>query len=321
MQPGSNVSWMDADYAEIAASAGQYVPSLIGAALLVLSAGLSQRVTLAWGTTIGLLIAAAAFTAVQGAAGWVPAVLAVTALLLLPFREAYYRHARLISAPLRAGTAMPLFALVVCVLALASLEPRVRWLAGNSWIDLALSPDVPGSLRLVMLLAMVLGLFALYRLIRPGRVRWLPWTGEGRQRYAALGAVPPAEADGFVAGESGRAGIPFRRVGPVLLGLGDPAGSANYRLSAIWNLRDLAQQEGRDPAVWRAGPDLLKAYEDLGLTALPLGADGLPLAETAEGTGRAAQYLCLVAERDLSALLPLLPDLARAERDMARAAE
>ncbi len=83
------------------------------------------------------------------------------------------------------------------------------------------------------------------------------------------------------------------------------------RVSAIWRLRDLAQQEGLHPAFWRAGPGLLKVYGDLGLTALPLGADGLPLPEALDGEApEARQYLVCVAERDLATLLPLLPQLA-----------
>jgi hypothetical protein len=96
----------------------------------------------------------------------------------------------------------------------------------------------------------------------------------------------------------------------VLLGLGDPIGADGDRVSAIWRLRDLAQQEGLDPAFWRAGPALLKVYGDLGLTALPLGADGLPMPESRDGTPEARQYLVCVAERDLTTLLPLLPQLA-----------
>ena len=125
----------------------------------------------------------------------------------------------------------------------------------------------------------------------------------------------------MVWGEAERAGIAFRRCGRVLLGLGDPAGAEADRVSAIWRLRDLAQQEGLDPAIWRAGPALLKVYgvpeggEHRGrfLTALPLGADGLPLPEAANHTPASAQYLVCVAERDLSALLSLLPALALAE--------
>lgn len=177
-----------------------------------------------------------------------------------------------------------------------------------------MSSSVPNSLRLSLGLAVALALAAIWRLIRPGRVRWMPWAGDGRARYAALGCEPPAEADGIVMGELGRAGIPFRRIGRVLLGLGDPAGSVNDRVSAIWNLRDLAQQEGLDPAVWRAGPGLLKVYEDLGLAALPLGEDGMPLPEQVGDTPVVGNYLCCVAERDLSLLLPLLPALAGGER-------
>jgi len=104
-----------------------------------------------------------------------------------------------------------------------------------------------------------------------------------------------------------------------MLGLGDPAGAVSDRASAIWNLRDLAAQEGLDPAVWRAGPGLLKIYEDLGLTALPLSEDGLPLPESVEDRPLSAHYLCCVAERDLILLLPLLPALS--ETALADAAE
>jgi len=305
-------SWIDPDYADLAANAGQFVPSLIGAALVVLSIGLSQRVTLAWGATIVLLLVAAGFTAAQGASLWIPGVLVFAMLLVAPFRDAYYRHAHLLSGPLQAGTAVPLFALMVCVLALSAFEPTMRTMAENNWIEVVLSPEVPNSLRVAVALTVILALVAIWRLIRPGRVGWVPWAGEGRRRYAELGAVPPVQADGIVMGEAGRAGIPFRRIGRVLLGLGDPAGSVQDRVSAIWNLRDLAQQEGLDPAVWRAGPGLLKVYADLGLTALPLGPDGLPLPERQDDAPLVGQYLCCRAERDLSLLLPLLPTLEEA---------
>ncbi len=303
-------SWIDPEFAEVAANAGQFVPSLIGAALLVLSIGLSQRVTLAWGATIIMLLLAAGFTAAQRTELWVPGVLVLAAVLVAPFRDAYYRHARLLSGPLRAGTALPLAALVICVLALAAFEPRMRSLSGNSWIEIVLSRNVPNGVRVTVAMAVGLALVALWRLIRPGRPKWMPWAGEGRQRYAALGELPPANADGMVMGEFGRAGIPFRRIGKVMLGLGDPAGAVSDRISAVWNLRDLAQQEGLNPAVWRAGPGLLSVYEDLGLTALPLGPDGLPLPEQEGDTPIVGQYLCCIAERDLKQLLPLLPALA-----------
>ncbi len=303
-------SWIDPDFADLAASAGQFVPSLIGAALMVLAIGLSQRVTLAWGATLAMLLVAAGYTAAQGSDLWVAGVLVLAAILVAPFRDAFYRDARVITATLNADVLLPLTCLALCVFALAVFEPQVRSLSENSWWEIVLSPDVPNSLRLVMAFTVLLALLALWRLLRPGHVTSLPWAGEGRLRYAALGAEPPALADGVVMGEQGRSGIPFRRLGGVLLGLGDPAGAPGDRVSAVWRLRDLAAQEGRDAAVWRAGPDMLKVYGALGLTALPLGSDGLLLPESEGDTPPSDFYLCCVAERDLNMLMPQLPLLA-----------
>jgi lysylphosphatidylglycerol synthetase-like protein (DUF2156 family) len=235
----------------------------------------------------------------------------VIVMLVAPLRSCFYRHARLLSGPLQPSSAFSLFALVICILALAGTRPRVHLMANNAWWAVVMSHEVPNSLRLTVALAVGLALIVIWRLLRPGKVAWLPWDAVARQRLALLGAmIPPARADGMVLGEAERAGIPFRRCGRVLLGLGDPVGAETDRISAIWRLRDLARQEGLDPAFWRAGPGLLKVYGDLGLTALPLGADGLPLPESPDETPEARQYLVCVAERDLTTLLPLLPRLA-----------
>jgi phosphatidylglycerol lysyltransferase len=172
---------------------------------------------------------------------------------------------------------------------------------------------VPNSLRAAVAVAVVLALTAMWLLLRPGRVRFLPWDASTRHRVVTLGGALPNQADGVVVGEAEEAAIPFRRVGRHMIGLGDPGGAESDRVSAIWRLRDLAQQEGLDPAVWRAGPDLLKVYADLGLTALPLGPDGVSLAETEAETPLSNQYLVCMAERDVQALVSLLPQLATNE--------
>jgi uncharacterized membrane protein YbhN (UPF0104 family) len=310
LAPQPDFSWIDPDFADMASQAGQFIPSLIGAGLIVVALGLSQRVNLAWLATIFLLMLGAAFTATQAERLWISGVLVVVIMLIAPLRSCFYRHASLLSGPLDTSSAISLFALVICLLALTGTRPRVHLLSNNAWWAVVMSPSLPNSLRLTVALAVILALIAIWRLLRPGKVRWLPWDTASRQRLALLGGtIPPAKADGVVLGEAERAGIPFRRCGRVLLGLGDPTGAENDRVSAIWRLRDLAQQEGLDPAFWRAGSGLLKVYGDLGLTALPLGADGLPV-EDAEAASDARQFLVCVAERDLKTLLPLLPLLA-----------
>jgi uncharacterized membrane protein YbhN (UPF0104 family) len=311
LAPQTDFSWLDPDLAGLAKQAGQFVPSLIGAGLVMMAIGLSHRVNLAWGLTLVLLVAGAAFTATQDDRLWVASVLILTALLVAPFRACFYRHASLLSGPLEASSAVSLVALAICLVALAVTRPYTHGLRNNAWWAVIMSREMPNSLRLEVALAVALGLVAIWRLLRPGRVRWLPWDATARVRLAAMGVLPPRQADGLIMGEAERAGIPFRRCGRVLLGLGDPSGDETDRVSAIWRLRDLAQQEGLDPAFWRAGPALLKVYGDLGLTALPLGADGLPLPEAQDETPASAHYLVCMAERDLGTLLPLLPDLAR----------
>jgi uncharacterized membrane protein YbhN (UPF0104 family) len=322
LAPPADFSWIDPDYAYMAAEAQQFVPSLIGAALLVLAIGLSRRVTLAWGATLLLLLLGISFTIAQGTHPLIPGVLVLAMFLIAPYRQAFYRPARLFSSPLQASTAVPLFALIFCVLMLWAFEQHVRGISASSWWEVVLSPDVPNSLRAAIAVMVMVGLVATWRLIRPGRVGWLEWSAQERQRYAALGGMPPVQADGIIWGEGERAGIPFRRIGGLLLALGDPAGQENDRVSAIWRLRDLAQQEGRDPVVYRAGPTLLRVYGNLGLDAFPLGADGLPLPEQdGECPALAEHYLVCQAERDLATLLLLLPDLSNQPDQPAAAAE
>ncbi len=290
----------------------EYAPSLLGAALLVFAAGLTQRVKLAWRGSLIALLAGAIYGVAYGAPLWVAGMLVVTAGLLAPFPRAFYRNASLFTGKLRAGTALPLMALILCVVALGSFEPRLRVLENNSFWEAILSPEVPRAIRASLAASVGLGLFALWRLLRPGRTLFTPWSETQANELRGLGGAPPLEADGVIWGEAGRAGFAFRRIDGVLLAFGDPAGDAADRISAIWTLRDLARQEGLDPAIWRAGRELLAVYGDIGLAALPLDAEGIPIGDAEDAPGpHATRFLVCQAERDLSALLPLLPGLAR----------
>ncbi|HEY1411511.1 MAG TPA: phosphatidylglycerol lysyltransferase domain-containing protein, partial [Rhodopila sp.] len=314
LAPQADFSWIDPDYGAIASQAGQFVPSLIGAGLVLMAVGLSQRVNLAWGLTILLLVMGAAFAATQDNRLWVSGILILTTLLLAPFRACFYRHAHLLSGPLQPGSAVTLALLGFCLFSLAMTRPHTHLLKNNAFWAVIMSRELPNTVRLAVAIAVLLGLTAMWLLLRPGRVRYLPWDGNAQQLLRDWGGGTEQSADGVVLGESARSAIPFRRCGRVLLGLGDPVGDEADRVSAIWRLRDLAQQEGLDAAVWHAGPELLKVYGDLGLTALPLGSDGLPLPESDGDTPSAAQYLVCVAERDLNLLLPVLPSLAKGLR-------
>nr|WP_321983441.1 lysylphosphatidylglycerol synthase domain-containing protein [uncultured Lichenicoccus sp.] len=291
-------------FAWVTAMANDYVPSLIGAGLMALAIGLSNRVTLAWGTTIALLCVGAGLTFLRGTMPLVPGALVLTALVLAPFRNSYYRHARVLSEPFAPGTALPLLLLIGCVLTLGRLEPNLRAIDANSWWAVVIGDDASNRTRLALGCAVLLMLLTLWRLILPGRITIIPWTDELRERYP--GGLPgPLAPDGAVGSETGHTLVAFRRIDrqtPLLLGLGDPAGAASEQISAIWRLRDLASQEGRDVAFWNVGPELLDVYANLGLIAWPLRQDG-----------DTARYLCSRAETGPALLMRLrgLKDTSR----------
>ncbi|MBB2201805.1 lysylphosphatidylglycerol synthase domain-containing protein [Gluconacetobacter tumulisoli] len=268
--------------------AGDYLLSLIGVALIGLAVGLSQRVTLAWKVTLGLLVCAVALTLLRGASLAVPGILGLVAILIAPFRSSYYRHARILSEPLAFRTILSLVLLIGCVLVLVCSGPRDE--VGGSWWEVMLFTSTHGVAQWTMGLAVVLGLVMIGRLVRPGQIVVLPWNDDGQAQYRALDhAVDdpgPGTPAGLIPGAAGSAMLPFLRIDGFLIGVGDPAGAWDDCASAIWWLRDLAVQEGRQPVFWRVGTSMLDVYNDLGLTSWPL--EG--------GVGEPTTYLCCVPQ-------------------------
>lgn len=290
------------DLASLWFGASQFAPSLFGAVLLVLALALNQRVRLAWRAAIVLLLAASALAWAQGQPAWVAGWLVATAAVLAPFAPLFRRRAKLMADPIDAPTALSLVTLALGIGVLASIAERVRDFAdvginpghGSFW-GVITSNDIPHGVRASVALATAIALIALWRLVRPARVATDPWNSTTAARFAALeGRTPPA-ADGIVWGEARGAAIAFRRRGRVLLGLGDPSGSAEDSASALRRLRELAVEEGRDLAVVDASPVLASLYGELGLVLLALDAEGFP-----------GRYLACAAERDMGKLRPLL---------------
>ena len=194
------------------------------------------------------------------------------------------------------------------MLTLGRLEPNLRAIDANSWWAVVIGDDASNRTRLALGCAVLLMLLTLWRLILPGRISVIPWSDELAGRYPEMqaGALVP---HGAVSSETGRAVVAFRRIdrqAPLLLGLGDPAGAVADQVSAIWRLRDLASQEGRDVAFWDVGPELLDVYANLGLIAWPLRQAGEP-----------PRYLCSGAENG-PALLMRLRDLKETTRRLHR---
>ncbi|WP_182355299.1 lysylphosphatidylglycerol synthase domain-containing protein [Komagataeibacter europaeus] len=294
-------NWLNAGRMQpLFATVGDYLLSLIGVVLIGLGIGLSQRVTLAWKATMVLLAGACGLTLLRGSPMAVPGLLMLVCMLIAPFRGSYYRHARIMSEPLSSNTIVSLVLLISSIVILVMAGPHDS--AGGSWWEIMLFATRPGIAQWTLGLAVMLALIMIVRLVRPGRVHVMPWNAQTKALYHSfdhsldgLGQMTPVPV-GLIPGARRRALLPFVRLGPYLVGLGDPAGKADDCTSAIWWLRDLALQEGCQPVFWHVGISLLPVYNELGLTPWPLTEEGHP---THPG------YLCAAAE-DLTMVRSLM---------------
>jgi phosphatidylglycerol lysyltransferase len=283
-----------------AAIASHFAASVVGSLLLVIGYGLLRRLRIAWTFGLLLLLNGALILWLRGEAWWLWGAFLVVFALLAATRGAFYRTARLIGEPLSGEATLAFGAIAGCAITLA-LVAYDGGVAHASWWQVVLSQVAPDSLRFTVGLSAVMLIVAMLRLLRPFRRRAAPYDQETRARLQSLGALAPDTADGAVFGDAGRAGLAFVKRGGIWLALGDPEGEEADRVSAIWRFRDLCDSARVDPAVWRAGPELLRVYEDIGLTAFPL--------DEPAGDPR---YLACRPEHDLTTLLPLLPTLPKA---------
>jgi uncharacterized membrane protein YbhN (UPF0104 family) len=280
-------------------AASHFAASVVGCLLLVAAYGLMRRLAIAWWATLALLLNGAAVVWLRGEPWWLTGGFLLLMLLLTTVRPAFYRRTRLTAEPLAGENVAMLAALSLSALTLAGIAYAGPY-ADLSWWGVVLSGAAPDSLRFAVGLAGVMLLVAAAGLLRPARSGEVPYDDAARQRLAMLGATAPAlgAADGAIFGEAGRAGFAFVKREGVWLALGDPAGEEKDRISAIWRFRDVCDRAGVDPAFWRAGPGLVRVYADIGLTPFPLKAP----------PGGAPQFLLCRPERDIEALLPLLPE-------------
>ncbi|MFT8931145.1 MAG: lysylphosphatidylglycerol synthase domain-containing protein [Acetobacter syzygii] len=269
MEPVPKFSMLPDTFARLVHVGGNYLLSLMGVALISLAIGLSQRVTLAWRGALGLLLLATVMTFLRGNTLFVPLMLGLSALFIAPFRNCYYRRAKLLSEPLSLSNLLCLLLFFGCILALST-----RHAGAGSWWQLMLASPAHGAVRWTVALSVLLALVVLARLMWPARIPIQPWTEEVAEHYRTLEhALPNIDGmrpSGFVEGEAGEAVIPFISRKNLLIGLGDPAGGEDDSISAIWRLRDLALQQGLRFAFWHVGDSFVRIYNDIGLNVWPL---------------------------------------------------
>lgn len=272
-----------------AAIASQFAASIVGSLLMVMAFGLARRLNIAWGASLVLLGAGAFIAWLRNEAWWTWGVFLLVAAVLATMRPSFYRNSRLRAEPLSQDMLLPLAAVAISGMVLALFANASR-LQDAYWWEVVLTEGPPIQLRFAVGITVLLLLAGLFRLLRPARIRPLPYDDTQRALLAALGGTLPPRADGVIWGEAGRAGFAFTKAGRVWIGHGDPAGDVRDAVSAIWRFRDLCERNGARSAFVGLGPAYLRVYADTGLQTLP----------DPKAPGR---YVACHAERDMAVLM------------------
>ncbi len=249
-----------------AAVASQFAASVVGSLLLVMSFGLARRLTLAWGASLVLLANGALIAALRGEAWWTWGAFLAVAAFLATMRASFYRNSRLRAEPLSGEMLVPLVAVALCGLTLASVSYNTR-VQDAAWWEVVFAQGASAQLRFTVGLGAVLLLAGVARLLRRAPLRTGEYDAAARTR---LGSAAPVEADAVLWGERGEAVLAFRRGEEGMwVAEGDPAGEARDAVSAIWRFRDLCERNGARPAFRGVGERFLRVYADIGLQAVP----------------------------------------------------
>ena len=274
----SGHEWLKSNLSLAVFESSHMLASLVGLALIIISHALLRRRRSGYYAVLGLLLAGALFALVKGMNLYLAAGLVVTFLVLLPFRQAFYRRSG------ESVFAVTPFWLMLMLVTLASavwlgfFAHRNADFAGDLWWQFGWNTGASRFLRsaFVMVVAVfALGLFMLLnrRRVAVGAGEAIP---ESVRRLAAQS--PKAETTiallgdkSFLISPQENAFLMYGASGRTLVAKGDPVGDRSEGENLAWRFRELADRDGYRPAFYAVGTGYLPLYVDMGLSVLKIG--------------------------------------------------
>jgi len=254
--------------------------SITGLLLIVISRGLYRKLHRAWVIAMTLMAAGIIASLFKGLDWEEAAGLMFTASILMAFRSAFYRVES--ASVFRLNTAW--------IVSLAALLAAVIWVGffayshvqyrNTLWWDFALHGDASRFLRASLVVAFVLAAIALNSLLMgrsraahkqsiPDTVRRLIAASEDTEASISLTGDKL-----FLVSDDGKAFLAYGDTGRSLISKGEPVGDEDAGRKLIWQLRQIADSQGKRCAFYAVSPRFLATYLDLGLSILKLGEIG-----------------------------------------------
>jgi phosphatidylglycerol lysyltransferase len=256
-----------------------FLGSVAGVALLLLARALQQRVDAAYWLSLVLLAGGAAASLLKGLDWEEATLLALMFLALAPCHRFFYRRSGLLAQSFTPGWITGIAAILVATASVVAFAYRHVDYSHELWWQFELSGDAPRSLRALAGGIVLLGFFALARLLRPAPPitaapgpdeieAVVPLVRASRRAGAYLALLGDKRillhesADGFV-----MYGVQRRS----WVSMGDPVGPPEVRRELAWRFRELADRHGGLAAFYEVGGEDLPTYLDLGLSLRKLG--------------------------------------------------
>lgn len=251
--------------------------SIVGLLLIVVARGLYRKLYRAWIVAIALIAIGLIASLLKGL-DWRESLLMLATLAVLGlFRPAFYRADGASVFRLNAAWIVSVIALMAAVFWIGLFAHSHVPYRNALWWDFTWHGDASRFLRASLTVAIILAVIAFNSLMTgkssrkqpepiPDVVRKLVAASEDAEAGLAL-----MGDKAFLVSEDESAFIAYADTGRSLIAEGDPVGDPKAGKRLIWQLRELADRQGKRCAFYSVSPSYLPTFLDLGLSILKIG--------------------------------------------------
>ncbi|MFO1207838.1 MAG: bifunctional lysylphosphatidylglycerol flippase/synthetase MprF [Amaricoccus sp.] len=279
---GIDLEWLNSYLPLPLIEGAHFLSSVLGALLMISARGLAFRLDGAWWTAILAACAALVLSLVKAVAIYEAAALAIFAVALLVSRPDFDRKATLLEPRLTAPWLAAVAAVLISALAILFFVFGHEQFGRESWLTFEISEEAPRGLRALFGASLLVGLAAVWSLLRPMGHRYdtgaVAGPGEIARAVAIIERQPAAAANlvrmgdkQLIFSEDGRGFVMYGRQGTSWIALFDPVGPLDVWPELIWRFVETAREAGGRSAFYQTTPELLALYADAGLRFYKLG--------------------------------------------------
>ncbi|MEO8016657.1 MAG: bifunctional lysylphosphatidylglycerol flippase/synthetase MprF [Pseudomonadota bacterium] len=255
------------------------IGSAAGVALLLLARGLQRRMDAAWHVTVALLIAGILASLFKGFDYEEALLLTAILVALRAAKGRFTRRAALLEETLSVPWMVAIAAALAASVALGAFSARNVEYSHELWWQFAFHASTPRVLRASVLVIVLAGAFATWKLIRPAPPELpLPDDAMLERTRAAIARSDETNANLALLGDkkllfaNEDAGfVMFQPVGKCWVAMGDPVGAPAVREQLVWEFRAACDRFAAWPVFYQVNAENLPLYLDTGFSLSKLG--------------------------------------------------